>query len=258
MSIAICFLARTGLVLGTDSRVTTKFRDGVTTEDSYPKLVQFGDLPVALAMVGAGSYGGYDFHSLVAEAHRAWRSRSGPAEVEAVVEAFAERAGEIARASGRTTEMSVWVGGFDPGAAFGQLWSVVLPAGTVERIRAPGQRSIRWNGSADAVNTLWWGANVPQLHQALHDEEVDHGAAHRVVDRVKAACAWGPDRLNWGMPLMSAVDLVRFLLEVQITHERFMPGRGRCGGPTQIVAMNTMGLHWVETPSATFAALHRT
>ena len=38
MSVSIGFVAKTGIVLGTDSRVTTRTGEGETREDAYPKL----------------------------------------------------------------------------------------------------------------------------------------------------------------------------------------------------------------------------
>ena len=128
MSIAICFVARTGIVLGTDSRVTTRFKEGSTREDAYPKLVQFGDLPIALAMVGTGSYGGRDFRALLAET---WRARKDETTVEAVAGLFATVGGEIARDAGAkdSDTMNVLVAGFAPRAAFGELWEVPQAGG---------------------------------------------------------------------------------------------------------------------------------
>ena len=249
MSIAICFVARTGIVMGTDSRVTTSSPEGETREDAYPKLVQFGNLPIGMAMVGAGSYDGRDFRSLVAET---WRTCCGGEPeglgVEDVARRFADFAGPIARESGQTTSMNVLVAGFSPGEAFGELWEVTLPEGKVKRQAGPRSRTFVWRGRADAVMTLWWGANLDALNTALESHGLAHKESQAVIGDVKKAAAWGPERINWGMPLSSAVDLVRFQLEVQIQSERFLPGRGGCGAPTQLLAINDAGLHWVDRP----------
>jgi len=60
------------------------------------------------------------------------------------------------------------------------------------------------------------------------------------------------------MPLSSAVDLVHLPLELQITHERFIPGRGTCGPPTQIVVINDAGLRWMDNPFEAFSQVART
>ena len=265
MSVMICFVARTGIVLGTDSRVTTRFAEGETREDAYPKLVQFGSLPVALGMVGVGAYGGLDFRALVAETHRRFcRAQSAGDEaarpsdgVESVARAFAETAGSLAREAGATAEMDVLVAGYSPGGAFGELWEVHLPAGHVTS-QTRASPTFVWRGQTDAVKTLWWGANLGALHAALEEAGVGPDAAQAVVDGVKRRAAWGPERTNWGMPLSSAVDLVRFQLDLQIAYERFMPGRGTCGPPTQIVAINDAGLRWIDQPFEPFAQVART
>ena len=67
-----------------------------------------------------------------------------------------------------------------------------------------------------------------------------------------AAAAPKEERTNWGMPLSTAVELVRFQLEVQIQAERFLPGRDACGAPTQILAINSAGLRWIDRPFPDF------
>ncbi|MFT7622364.1 MAG: hypothetical protein ACI9WU_001537 [Myxococcota bacterium] len=252
MSIAICFVARTGIVLGTDSRVTTTFGEGATWEDAYPKLVQFGDRPVALAMVGAGAFGGRDFRSLIAET---WREHEGalPETIEDVARAYAQTAGRIARDAGATQRMDVLVAGYSPGNAFGELWEVILPAGEVTAQARPQSQTFVWRGQTDAVKTLWWGADLHALRQSLEKNEVPRETADAVIAELRERVAWGPTRTNWGMPLSSAVDIVRFQLDLQIQAERFLPGRGRCGAPTQIVAINDSGLTWIDQPFPEFS-----
>ena len=265
MSVMICFVARTGVVLGTDSRVTTRFAEGETREDAYPKLVQFGSLPVALGMVGVGAYGGLDFRALVAETHRRFCRAQGSADadpvagetVEAVARMFAETAGGLARDAGANAEMDVLVAGYSPGGAFGELFEVRLPTGEVTSQTRTSPTFV-WRGQTEAVKTLWWGANLGALQASLDEAGVAAETARAVMDGVKKRVAWGPERTNWGMPLSSAVDLVRFQLELQIAHERFMPGRQTCGPPTQIVAINDAGLRWMDNPFEAFSQVART
>lgn len=253
MSIAICFVARTGIVLGTDSRVTTRGPEGETREDAYPKLVQFGPHPIAMAMVGAGSYGGRDFRALVAETYRSDAQLAEAVTVEDAAKAYAAVAGAIARESNGAVGMTVLVGGFSPGEPFGELWEVQLPKGDVRRLTRPASQTFVWRGRADAVQTLWWGANMGALSNALKGNDIDPETAKKVVHDIKKSSAWGPERIAWGMPLSSAVELVRFQLETQIQAERWMPGRAACGPPTQLLAINDSGLSWIDNPFATFA-----
>lgn len=253
MSTAICFVARTGIVMGTDSRVTTEGPEGKTREDAYPKLVTFGPAPVALAMVGAGAYGGRDFRSLVGEAYRSVAGRALDMTVEEVAQAFAESGSSAAKEAGDSRSMNVMVAGYSPNQYFGELWEVTLPGGKVECLAAPGAQTFAWRGRADAIKTLWWGANLDVLHRVLEQHGMSHEQAQAVMADVKKQSAWGPERIAWGMPLGSAVDLIRFQLETQIQSERFLPGRAACGFPIQLLAINDAGLHWVERPFEAFS-----
>ena len=137
------------------------------------------------------------------------------------------------------------------GAAFGELWEVSHPSGTVT-LQARDTQTFVWRGSTDAVKTLWWGADLHALKHALAEHGVEGDAATGIVAEVKRRSAWGPARTNWGMPLSSAVELVRFQLGLQITAERFLPGRGSCGFPTQLLAINNAGLRWIDRPFPDF------
>lgn len=249
MSVAVYFLARTGFILGTDSRVTFNMQEGTTQEDAYPKLVGFDDLPVALAMVGTGAYGGRDFRSLVTETigyHKKIEKKNNT--VEEVAKTFAEVATQIAKSSGNKNNMEVLIGGFSPGNFFGEIWRVLLPSGNFECYRKPGEHLIGWTGCTEAIGIQWWGVSLYRLGQIFKESGINQETADEIIEKYKKACAWGPERFNWGMPLRSAVDLVRHLLTLQINYERFMPGRGRCGMPLQVVAITPEGLTWVDNP----------
>lgn len=315
MSIAISFLARTGIVLGTDSRVTINHSEGTMFHDSYPKLAQFGDLPIALSMVGVGSYAGRDFRSLVRETHHRWASDGADDKsVKGVADLFSSVVGDLAQAEhAKCTHdvddpahvgiMNVVIGGFSPGAVFGEMYELQFPSGKFVNEWGPGQNTMTWRGVADAVTTLWWGVEEGALHSACRDvakteiDEAKAAASEPVLDGeelagsnadpapsadaeagapppddaaqkaeeeavetraralrekistgIRSKAAWGPERLTWSMPLSTAVDLVRFQLEVQIETERFLPGRARCGYPTQLLAISDSGLYWVEKP----------
>jgi hypothetical protein len=48
------------------------------------------------------------------------------------------------------------------------------------------------------------------------------------------------DKINyWSMPPQDAVDLTYFLATVQIQMDRFLPGPPRCGGPVDVMVMET-------------------
>lgn len=253
MSIAIAFVAKTGVVLGTDSRVTLTLPEGVTREDAYPKLVQFGSHPIGLAMVGAGSYGGRDFRSLVAEAHGAAKDPTARPTVEGVAKLLLETVGPIAKQAGQSRGMNVLVAGYGPDDVHAELWEASLPEGGVQRLTSPGSNAFVWRGRSEAAQTLWWGANLGALAATLDEAEIDAEQKKTILEGVRKRAAWGPERTAWGMPLSSAAELVRFQLEVQIQAERFLPGRGHSGPPTQLVAINNSGLHWLDAPFATFA-----
>ncbi|QTA89044.1 Uncharacterized protein dnm_050910 [Desulfonema magnum] len=46
------------------------------------------------------------------------------------------------------------------------------------------------------------------------------------------------ERLIYGKPLGGSAELVKFFLSVQINYEHFMPGRGLCNDPIQLLTIS--------------------
>lgn len=247
MTVAVFFVSSSGIAMGTDSRVTSFFKEGKSYEDSYKKLVKFGEFPIAMAMVGAGHYAYRTFDSLVAEAVEHYNDSELPGSVESVANTFIEIATPVAKDSGNNMQMTVLIGGFSPKENFGEMWEATLPSGKLKCQRKPGERTIGWRGCCNAINTLWYGYDGKKLRQSFKDFGIDATTANEVIKDYQKKVAWGPERLDYAKPLGGSADLVKFLLSVQINYERFMPGKGLCNYPIQLVTISrSEGVKWLE------------
>jgi hypothetical protein len=48
------------------------------------------------------------------------------------------------------------------------------------------------------------------------------------------------DKLNlWAIPIQDAIDLAVFLANVQVEMDRFLPGTPACGGPIDVMVLQT-------------------
>lgn len=289
MTIRICFRNKTNIVLGTDSRVTILHPKGQIPHDGYRKLVQFGDLPIGLAMAGNGAYGDHELESIAAETFEHWAADDGDdRSVENIARWFGKVGGEIARAlhpnCNHTPDdrehvgMRVVVAGFSSGETFGEMYEVHLPSGEFINEERIANSPITWEGVTDAVSTLWNGYNPSALwvacvgvakqsaehiakefgkEEMLEDKSIEEQARGLNGDLqkiVRAQAGWenlaaGEKAPHiTGLPTSSAVDLVRFLLDVQIQTDRFLPGRGMCGYPIQLATVSRQGFRWIENP----------
>lgn len=120
-----------------------------------------------------------------------------------------------------------------------RLWRVDLsgPDSAVEELLKdnPG---IRLEGSYASAFTLLYGYDLDVLHGvgvnlAKKPEEVSDALG-------KLAVLKPLDKLNlWAIPTQDAIDLAVFLAHVQEQMDRFLPGTPRCGGPIDVLVLQT-------------------
>lgn len=251
MTTVVAFKVPDGIVLGADSAMTVRrSNSGENRYDSYHKLSTICDLPIATAMWGRGSLGQRSVPSLVDEfsvaAKETW-SR-GDWTVQTVAEALygflMEKFAELPAAS-ETTKLNMLIAGFSPGSYHGQIWRLSIPDGEPKLHADEKRLNISWFGVTEGIQTLWWG-HSPGLMAALQDEGLDREAAQRVIAKVRKRSAWGPDRLDFGMPIQNAIDLVDFLTGVEIARERYSPGLARSAPPVDLLVVRAGGPLWVR------------
>ncbi len=252
MTTVVCFKVPDGIVLGADSAMTVRRRGaGENRYDSYHKISVVGDLPMATAMWGRGALGQRTIPSLVEEFSVEHVHLIPPIErtVERVardLRAFMQERYEAANAGhGPDVPLHMLIGGFSPGQYHGQVFTFDVPGDDIRLHADHPTLTISWFGVTDAIHTLWWG-HAPGLHEALMAEGLDHAAAHRVIARVRQQAALGPERLDFGMPLQNAVDLVGFLVSVEIARERYTPGLARSAPPVDLLVLRPDGARWIR------------
>jgi hypothetical protein len=245
----VCFKVPDGIVLGADSAMTVTRPGGENRYDSYHKLSVVCGLPVATAMWGRGAIGQRSIPSLVEEfsverptaTDGAWTVESLARELYA----FLKERWDALPPQAHQTPLHMLVAGYSRGSYHGQVWRLDLPNGEPRLHADLDTLNISWFGVTEAIQTLWWG-HSPYLHEALIEEGLDREAAGRVVRRVRERAALGPDRLDFGMPLQNAIDLVGFLVSVEIARERYSPGLARSAPPLDLLVVRAGGVKWVR------------
>jgi hypothetical protein len=251
MTTVVCFKVPDGIVLGADSAMTVhRQAHGDNRYDSYHKLSRVGCLPVATAMWGRGSIGQRSIPSLVEELSVSHIARE-PAEawdVERVARALYAllvQRHESSPHNAETAALHMLVAGYSPGSYHGQVWRLQVPDGEPRLIASEETLTISWFGVTDAIHTLWWG-HSPHLPQVLEEQGLEAAEIQRVIQGLRRRAAWGPERLDFGMPLQNAVDLVAFLMSVEISHERYSPGLARSAPPVDLLVVRSGGAQWVR------------
>ena len=119
-----------------------------------------------------------------------------------------------------------------------RVWRVDLDgpdAQTSEILPEPG---IWLDGSYDEVFGLLYGYEPSVLAGIGQQIGVD---VKRFQEAAAALRVLRPiDKLNlWAMPVQDAIDLAVFLATVQVQMDRFLPGTPACGGPIDVMVLQT-------------------
>jgi hypothetical protein len=84
------------------------------------------------------------------------------------------------------------------------------------------------------------------LAEVLEAEGLEREAIGRVTAALRKRAALGPERLDFTMPLQNAIDLVGFLVTVEIARERYTPGLARSAPPVDLLVLRAEGASWVR------------
>ncbi len=255
MTTIVTFKVSDGIVMGADSAMTTnKGKLGSNRYDSYHKLNPIGDYPLVTAMWGAGYINGRTVGSLVHEYSRSGRKALGKDQwtVEGVANDLAEfidqhfQRKDCDTCPGKHLEMLV--SGYSSGAYQGEQWHLQFPGGKVQRRQGPDDLALSWDGVTEDIRTLWWGHH-PRLHSVLTKHGMDSEKAQEAVRELENETAWGPQRVDFSMPVQDAAELVAFLIQVQATAERFKPTPIRTAPPIDLAVVRYDGVHWISRKS---------
>ena len=127
-----------------------------------------------------------------------------------------------------------------------RIWRVDFDGPAAETSEILTQPGIWLDGSYDEVFGLLYGFE-PSVAQGLR-EPLDV-PADRFHEATRTLRVLRPiDKLNlWAMPIQDAIDLAVFLATVQVQMDRFLPGTPACGGPIDVMVLQT-------APEASFVA----
>ena len=256
MTTIVSFKIPDGIVVAADSAMTTKKgKLGANRYDSYEKLCQVGQLPVVVAMWGSALTGGRTVANLVNEFARIQGYEDPSTSHWTMGELAEELAGHVQQAAEEgkncgcaTAKLDLLLSGYSKDRPFPEQWHLRFPKGAVKRRYAERGLAISWDGVTEDIRTLWWGHH-PSLARILTKHGVSQEQQRAILKDLEARAAWGPERVDFAMPLADAARLVEFLVWVQVTAERFRPGLARSAGPIDVVVVRQEGVTWLRRKS---------
>jgi len=267
VSIAVCVNVNDGVVLAADSAATVFFPQvGAKVYDNACKIANLHrDLPLGAVSTGLGGIGRKSMAMLMKEFRAALMGQLDVGGVKALdperytidgvahqlqsfVEAELATAGApAAKEAGHAIEFVI---AGQPGALSGsgaslQVWGYsVRPGETGAVTRQDEGPMIKCLGVPEWVGRLLTGVS-PGFEAAAVELGLNQGEAHRIAEGARARLA--APILHPAMPLMDAIALARFLVNVSVEFQRLLPNAPIVGGPVEIAAITRFeGFVWVS------------
>ena len=122
---------------------------------------------------------------------------------------------------------------------FPRIWRIALrgaKAETAEILTRPG---IYLVGSYNEVFGLLYGYHPEVLEGVADQSAIEKEKIWEAVNKLKVLRP--VDKLSlWSIPIQDAIDLAVFLAKVQVEMDRFLPGQPVCGGPIDVMVLQTV------------------
>lgn len=272
MSLGIAFKGPEGIVLAADSRVTlmAQLQVGPPSQASLPgpmllapatydnatKLLKVkGQDYVGAVTFGVGALGTQaprTVHSFLPEFEA---KLSADSQDRLSVEEFASKLGDFFLAQWSALmpsntppqeQIVFFVGGLDPGAPYGRVFEVHIPAAPKpkEWHNAAGEFGPIWGGQREFVDRLLKGYDGQILDILKSEVSVSPDAEQRLITKLAQLTAQIPFQF---LPLQDSIDLCIFLIRTTITLQTWQIGVRGVGGAIDVATITrTGGFHAVQ------------
>jgi hypothetical protein len=254
LTIVAAVMTRDCLVMGTDSLSTLL---GVTPQGqpvvykSYPHTQKLFEVHgMGIATWGTGAIGGRSIAGVVSDFGASLPSRPP------TVQDLANRLDQFLNTpysaqfptggGARQPELGFLVGGYSTGSAFSEVWQVLYPGAAGARVT----QRIAQNG----FGASWAGVSVPFLRLStgvdprFEAQLLQLGVSATVIQQAKQAVQGLQMQVIFdSMPVQTAIEYCRFILDVTMGSNKFEVGTALTGEPIQIAVITQRNsFRWVS------------
>jgi len=122
---------------------------------------------------------------------------------------------------------------------FPRVWRIDLKGAKAETAEILTRPGIYLEGSYNEVFGLLYGFH-PEVLDGITDQlGLEKGKISEAITNLKVLRP--VDQLSlWSIPIQDAIDLAVFLAKVQVEMDRFLPGQPACGGPIDVMVLQTV------------------
>lgn len=255
MSLGVVIKGPEGVVLAADSRVTLEAqrRDGPVLSvnfDNVTKLLTFSKphLFVAAVTYGMAVIGQRTPHSLMPEFELTIQNAKRLTVLDyskRLSSFFMKRWRDAMPPDYAGPDMTFIVGGYDLGAAYGNVFLFGIPTGPEPQPRNPDTFGMTWGGQLQIASRIVHGYDPVVLDITRRTLNLDDEQISRLGEALKREMEFPiPYPV---LPLQDCVDLATFLIRSTVVAQSLAVGVRGVGGPIDVaIITRTKGLEYVQ------------
>jgi hypothetical protein len=254
MTVIVAVRTGSAVVLAADSKLTTQAVAGKNADgtprwlpqsyDFATKVVEDASHTAVAAFAGNGNIGEHNASDYFARlsAHLNVTAVSQDARVSEIASdmALARKtlAAKIGIGADQVPPTTVLLVAASDGATAPRVWRIELQSATPKIDEILKTPNVWFEGSTASIFALMYGAipsyefairGHPKMDQAVFDAAKTEALHHCPIKQINF----------WTMPIQDAMDFATFCATVQVEMERFLPGLAACGGPIDLVIVET-------------------
>jgi hypothetical protein len=248
MSIVASVKVNDGIVLGADSATTISAQvapniiQPVKTYQNAQKIYRVTDLKVAILTYGIGNIGQRSITSLIYEFNNSivrekFNSENSIEEIANSLLVFIkgkydEAFSQIEMPHRNQLQLGMFVAGFSDSDIMASEWEFSLPSDTaVKKVREQSSIGLSWRGMIIPFHRIYKGFDPRLIDELIKKYNLNHDEVLNVINKYQTPVAFN------GMPLLDAIEFLKFVLLTTINNFKFEVGFQLCSEPIDIVVI---------------------
>jgi len=250
MTIIIAVNINEGIVLGSDSAATI-VNENKELKFFYKRTKIFNylsEIPIGIAIYGDNEIENVPLSSLIKEHEKYLKKDSNlnNYKIKDIIENFRDSLSNKSNITDETIKKRKFFGfliaGYSSYELLPEIWELEFKNG-VSRIKQ--QSNIVCKGECDPTHRLYFGYD-PQLKTILERNNIDQNTINKILLSCGKQISLGMIHAN--LPILDAIDFVKYLIQITIDFYRFRPVTSYVGGDIDLAKITKyQGFEWIQS-----------
>ncbi len=253
MSIVACVKVRDGIALGCDSATQISGKDPkgnivvLKVYENARKLFRFQNLPVGILSYGIGNLGPKSIQTILTEFNKEYTPSKKDYTVKEISNQLLKFINKLynevfrSQPSKEKPVLGIYIAGYSADSPLGEEWEIRIPIDKeAKQVRSAEKTGASWRGIDAPFTRLYFGYD-PRAINVLVKSGFDEKKVRNIFKAYQAAVIFD------GMPVVDAVNLIKFILRTTIGLNSFEVGAPSCSEPIQVAIINAAdGFNWTN------------